>query len=511
MQKSISFLCFLLLAVLTKAAVHIDVTKFGAVGDGKVMNTQAIQTAIDSCSAQGGGKVVFPAGTWLSGTLLLKTGVTLYLDEKATLLGSTDIADYKVVDGFKDGLGQAMGYCFIGAVDVQNVGLEGLGTIDGQGKLVRESGGKDRRPFLIRFVRCNNVSVKEVRLTGPTAWTLHLFRCKNIIADKVVIRSRGLGNNDGIDIDCCEDVVIRNCDIDSGDDAICFKTTSPFPCKNVLIENIHIFTREGAIKFGTESAGNFENIKVKNIEIMFAREGGIKLFSVDGSKMKNIEISDVVMHKAHLPIIVRLGARMKTFRPGDPKLEVGSISDVKIRNVKVYDGDWIGILMSGIPGHNIDGLTMENIDINVTGKGTLDDAKLKPEEKIDAYPEIYIFGRRLPAYGMYLRHAQNITMKNVNLHIDSTDARPAIIATDIANITLTDWKLSTNNSLEPLINLDAAKNIALTNITPSAKPATFLSVTGKESKKITVKQSKWGEKAAVKLADEVEKGAVVFN
>lgn len=435
------------MAVSTRAAVIIDVSQYGASGDGKTLNTKILQQAIDDCSSRGGGKVVFPVGTWLSGTLLLKTGVTLYLDEKATLLGSTSIADYQVVDGFRDGLGQEMGYAFIGAVDVQHVGIEGLGTIDGQGKLVRESGGKNKRPFLVRFVRCSNVSVKEVRLTGPTAWTMHFFHCKNILAERVIIRSRGLGNNDGIDIDCCENMIIRNCDIDSGDDAICFKTTGPYPCRNIEVSNVHIYTREAAVKFGTESAGNFENITVQHIQVMFAREGGIKLFSVDGSHMRHIRIEDVTMYKVHLPILVRLGARLKTFREGDPKLGTGSISDVQISHVKVYDGDVVGILISGVPGYRVNKLNFDNIDIQLPGGGTAEDALVKLEEKETAYPEISMFGKTIPAYGLYLRHAGNIQFKNVHITTAQADKRPGIVKEDVENIRFSGWKLTNGTAV----------------------------------------------------------------
>lgn len=164
----------------------------------------------------------FPAGKWRSGTLLLKNNVSLFLDENAVLLGSENIADYQIVDGFEDGTGQKMGYCFVGAVDVSNVGILGKGTVDGRGKMVLASGGRERRPFLVRFVRSSRIKVQGVSLKNSTAWTMHLFRCKDVKVEGLTILSRGLANNDGIDIDCCEDVSIKKCNIDTGDDATCF-------------------------------------------------------------------------------------------------------------------------------------------------------------------------------------------------------------------------------------------------------------------------------------------------
>nr|WP_295872824.1 DUF4955 domain-containing protein [uncultured Chitinophaga sp.] len=455
----------------------VDITRFGAVGDGKTLNTAAIQQAIDACSANGGGKVRVPAGTWLTGTLLLKNNVLLLVEENATLLGSPDIKDYQIVDGFKDGLGQQMGYALIGAVDVSNTGIIGKGVIDGQGKLVRASGGHERRPFLVRFVRCRQVRVSDIHLQGPTAWTMHFFHCTNILTEKVTIRSRGLGNNDGIDIDCCEKVVIRDCDIDSGDDAICFKTTSPYPCRDVTVSNIKINTGEGAIKFGTESAGNFENIKVSHIDVAFAREGGIKLFSVDGAHLRNISISDVKMDKVNMPIIIRLGSRLKTFREGDVRQEVGSISNISIKDVTVAHGTWTGMLISGIPGHYIDGITLDNIHINIPGEGTAADAQVNLEERERDYPEIKMFGKQIPAYALYIRHAKNIRFHRITYTSDQPDVRPAVIASDIDQVQLLHWTLPGNTGKEPLVRIADSKTVELKAVKHPA-PGPFLQLEG---------------------------------
>ncbi|WP_160711214.1 DUF4955 domain-containing protein [Chitinophaga solisilvae] len=463
----------------------IDITRYGAVGDGKTLNTAAIQRAIDTCSAQGGGKVRVPAGTWLTGTLLLKNDVMLLVEEQATLLGSPDIKDYQVVDGFKDGLGQQMGYSLIGAVNAKNTGITGKGTIDGQGKLVRVSGGHERRPFLVRFVRCSHITVTDIHLQGPTAWTMHFFRCSNILAEKVTIRSRGLGNNDGIDIDCCEKVKISNCDIDSGDDAICFKTTSPYPCKDVTVDNIKINTGEGAIKFGTESAGNFENIRVSNIDVAFAREGGIKLFSVDGSHLRNIDIHDIRMEKVNMPVIIRLGSRLKTFRETDAKQEVGSISNIRIKNVKVQHGAWTGMLISGIPGYYIDGISLEDIQINVPGDGTAADARAILEEREGDYPEIKMFGKQIPAYGLYIRHAKNIRFHNITYTTDKPDQRPAIIAGDIEKVQFSNWTLPAGNSAPPVIRIGDSRDVKLQQVKTASGAGPLLQPEGR-AKNITV-------------------------
>jgi polygalacturonase len=367
-------------------AAEINVRNAGATGDGKTLDTEAIQRAVDTCHRQGGGAVRFPAGQYISGTILLQDNVRLQLDTNAVLLGSLNIADYQAPDKFRSGNGAEMGYCFIGAVDAHNVGIEGAGLIDGRGKelLAARPKGNNARPFLIRFVRSDGVRVSGVRLQGPAAWTMHFSQCRNVQADRVTINSRGLSNNDGIDIDSSQGVRIRDCDIDSGDDAICLKTTSASPCRNVEISGCRLRSRWAAIKFGTESVANFEEIRITDCRIRDTQGGGIKLLSVDGARLQNVLIADLTMENVNLPVFIRLGARLKTFRPGDPPQPVGTISNVVIKNVRASAVSRLGILISGIPGHPVNDVTLENLDIQLPGGGTRAEAGVVLPEKESA-------------------------------------------------------------------------------------------------------------------------------
>jgi len=421
-----------------------SVIESGAVGDGTTLNTVALQKAIDTCSAEGGGTVTFPAGRYLTGTIQLKDRVTLHLDPGAVILGSTHAADYRNADPFIDGVGQEMGYALIVTVDARQVAIEGAGAIDGQGAALKAAQEKYTiRPFLVRWVRCTNVTVKDVSLVNSGAWTMHFFQCKNVAAERLTIRSLGLANNDGIDTDSCEGVRIRDCDINTGDDAICLKATSPLPCRDVTVTGCKLQTRCNAIKLGTESIGDFEHIRVSDCQIRDTLLSGIALNSVDGALLHDVLLSDITMDGITVPISMRLGARLKTFRAGDQPKPPGVLRDITIKNVYATRAQRIGMLINGIPGHPVENLVLENIDLALTGGGTAEDAQLQLPEKESAYPEWNMFGKVLPAYGLYLRHVRGVTFKNVRTSVAAPDARPEKIFIDVEGVSPADQAIST--------------------------------------------------------------------
>lgn len=434
---------FLLVAGLGSVAVgasdagkSVTVLDFGAVGDGSTLNTAAIQKAIDTCHAQGGGTVVFPVGRYVTGTVQLKDNVKLQLDADAVLLGSTQAADYLNLDPFVAGDGVPLGYALIVAVGAKHVGIEGAGTIDGQGAAVKAAQTKYTvRPFLIRWVRCDDVVVRNVHLTRPGAWTLHFFQCQNVVASGLTIRSVGLINNDGIDVDSCQTVRINDCDIESGDDAVCLKATSPLPCRDVVVAGCKLKTLCNGIKLGTESLGDFENIDVSHCQLRQIGMAGIALYSVDGAHLHDVAISDLTMDDVTVPISVRLGARLKTFRVGDKAKTPGTLRDVKIRGLQVTGAHQIGVLVNGVPGHPVENLAFENISIQLPGGGTEKDAQVQLPEKESAYPEMKMFGKTMPAYGIYLRHVRGVSFKNVRTGVAAADARPSAVYVDVEGLT----------------------------------------------------------------------------
>jgi polygalacturonase len=458
----LSAVIFFAIGFASAKAKTLEVRDFGATGDGKTSDTAAIQKSVDTASQQGGGIVHIPAGQFVTGTILLKDNVTLQLDTNAVLLGSLDIADYQNIDAFTSGNGAGFGYCLIGAVDAKHTGIEGTGVIDGRGKelLTARPKGNNVRPFLIRFVRCDGVKVSDVQLQSPAAWTAHFSQSRNVAMDRVKITSLGLGNNDGLDIDSCRNVKITECDIDSGDDAICLKTTSTNACHDIQVTGCTLKSHWAGIKFGTESAGNFENITVTGCHIREAQGGGIKLCSVDGANINNVRISDVTMDKVTVPVFIRLGARLKTFRAGEPKQPVGSIQNIVIQNVQAQATWPIVIVISGIPGHAVENVTLANLTIHLPGGGTTEDAAVKLEEKEMAYPEISMFGKKFPAYGLFARHVAGLQAGGVVLDLAATDMRPAIQCEDAADLQFADWKLSGNTGTNFPVRFDSVRHAA---------------------------------------------------
>jgi polygalacturonase len=506
---------------VTVYANDVEVTKYGAKGDSTTLNSLAIQKAIDDCNKTGGGKVIFPAGNYLSGTIVLKDNVTLLLQKGAVLLGSTNVGDYQNLDPFADGLGTDVGWALLVAVDSKNIGIEGEGAIDGQGSKLKarhiltdqrpEGQRWGRRPFLLRIVRCNGVTVRGVTLYYSAAWTSHYFHSTNINIEKVKIVSRGVAHNDGIDIDGCQHVRIRDCDINSGDDALCFKTTSSkMACSDIVVTGMKLKSSQGAIKMGTESMAPFENIKISDCYIYETNNGGIKLLTVDGAHLRNVEISNIEMVEVKTPILIRLGSRLSVFRKGqDVQQQTGTLENIVIRNVKAKASDSAqlkppsGIVITGVPDHYITNLTLENIEIDLLGGGTVENSRVEVPEAIDKYPEVKTFGPTIPAYGLWARHVKGLKLKNISFRLKANDLRPAFIFEDGKDIEINDCKIPETKGAESIIrfvNVDGAK---IKNTETKASANAFVKVEGSSSKNIRLDKNKSQIKKEVELASDV--------
>ena len=489
-------------------ATDTNILDFGAKGDSLTLNSAAIQRAIDACSKSGGGRVVFPPGKYLSGTIVLKNNVTLYLERNAAIVGSTNLNDYENIDPFNDGLGTAVGWALIAAVDVNNIGIDGLGVIDGQGSKLKEKqivsdtrpeGQRwGRRPFLLRIVRCVGVTVRGVTLEHSAAWTSHYFQSRNILIEGIKIVSVGVPHNDGIDIDGSQHVRISSCDIVSGDDALCFKTTSSkMPCSDIVVRDMRLKSNQGAIKMGTESMAPFENIKISNCYIYDTNNGGIKLLTVDGAHLRNIEISEIEMHNVRTPMLFRLGSRLSVFRKGqDQQQSTGSFENVVIRNVKAQSATVTqldpasGILISGVPGHDITNLTLENIQIELPGGGTMVNSRQQVPEAIDKYPEVKTFGPLVPAYGVWARHVKGLKLINLTFRLVSNDLRPAVVCEDGSDIVIASLKVPPPQGAEAIVRLENVRGAEISKLKVNGQAGSLIRVEGSKSREVHITGSK---------------------
>ncbi len=479
MNRNILAIFMVLTAVIciSDAAV-LNVKDFGAVGDGEAMDTKALQAAIDACNEAGGGTVWIPFGEFQTGTLHLKSNVTLSLDHGAFILGSQDLLDYPVEDLRKAREGGP--HCLFYAEDASNITIEGLGVIDGRGTHIafprakdgRLKNGRLPRPRLLRFENCENLTFSGVTFTRPAFWGLHLVDCKNVHFDGITVRMRNNNyNNDGLDIDGCENVLIENCDIIAGDDAICLKSSKNI-CRNITIRNCKISSNTAALKFGTSSRGGFQDVTVENCYFYDCPMGAIKLQVVDGGHLENIDISRITMKNVGNPIFLRLGNRGRKYTKETKRTEGGQGADVvpegapmgTFKNVRIRDvvaevtiedrakaaeavyknikpnttpgvtdqekAQFGPIMIAGIPGHCIENVVLENIEISFPGFGTAEDAKREVAEDVARYPEQFFFGV-LPAWGAYIRHAKNVQFKNVTMTTREPDARERIFLDDV--------------------------------------------------------------------------------
>mgnify|MGYP006274463893 CR=1 FL=1 len=414
--------------------VRLNVLDFGAVGEGETVDSPALQRAIDACAEQGGGEVRVPAGDYLCGTVLLKDGVTLHLAAGATLLGSEDLADYANPDFFVDATGQERGWCLIGIIDAEDVAIVGEGTIDGRGE-----GFRGQRPFLVRCVRSEGVRLEGIHLRNSAAWVCHLFQSREVTIRGIEIYSHANANNDGIDIDSTADVLIEDCDIDTGDDAVCIKATSPVPTENVVVRNCRLKSDWGAFKLGTESMGDFRNIRFVDSTIHDTNGGAIKILSMDGCRLENLVIDSITVTNSDMPLFMRLGERLNAYREPEARTP-GHLRNVQISNL-IIDTSPEGRLMAPtaivITGertadttHFIENVRITDVTINLEGGGRIEDVgQVVERTRRNNYPEYIFFfepdaPRLFPAYGIYARHVRGLSFDDVRIETRQPDSRP---------------------------------------------------------------------------------------
>ncbi len=469
-----------------------NVREFAAVGDGESNDTGPIQQAIDACAEQGGGIVLLDRGTFLTGTLVLRSHVEMHLTSTAILLGVADLAQYhvdaKVV--YKQ-LNQSLLY----AAGCEHVAITGQGTIDGQGK-VFSNGERDSRPVLIRLRDCRNVRIEGVLVKDAASFAVHPIHCQQVRIEGLRIDSRVQPNSDGIDIDGCQDVFISNCNIHSGDDSIALKTIEPgAPCRDVVITNCILSSDCAAIRVGPDAVENIERICVSNCVIRDTRLNGIKIQMAFGVVMRDMVFSNIVMDNVTGPISLRLagwklGAGNAWAVFDDSNWQQGELHNILFENIRArVPADQIKscISITGTPQTKPHAITFSNLDISFAGGGTAQEAARRDVPDLERdYPECYIFGI-LPAYGLYMHHAQGITLNNVQFHLEAEDLRPAIVSDDVQNLTLTGLQADGYPNAESLIRLQDTQAALLTAVRVLNPLGTFLRVEGERSQRIVLR------------------------
>ncbi|TWI93926.1 glycosyl hydrolase family 28 [Mucilaginibacter frigoritolerans] len=451
------------------------ITTFGAKPDGITNNAVAIQKAIDAASLNGGGKVIVPAGDFVTGVIRFKSGVEISLEQNARLIATPRRLDY--------GLQKAS--ALIIADHVSHIAITGKGTIDGNAanllvdiyRMLNNGTLEDKewktynewhqlrpaeknRPHIIDFTACDHITIKNITIKNGLCWIQDYSGCSHMVIDSITVESNTFLNNDGIDLDDCKDVKLTNSSFNVADDGICLKSYNANSCcDNIYIANCRIRSSASAFKLGTASHGGFKHITVKNIQVYDTFRSAIALETVDGGFLQDINISNIVAKNTGNAIFIRRGQR-------NPKAAPGVLKGITINNVKAeipagkpdtdyemagpaepYPHHVFPASITGIPGYPVVGITLNHIEISYEGSSVPELKEYNPDEmdkipeKISGYPEFSMFGE-LPAWGLYMRHAESVVLKDIKLSYLKSDKRIACVFDDINMLSLNNFKIA---------------------------------------------------------------------
>ncbi len=464
-RKKILSALLLTICAISAHATSFNVRDYGAQGDGKTLDSPAINAAIEACAAQGGGTVTIPAGNYLCGSIRMKSDIELHLEPGSTIIATDERGAYDPSEEFGGPEYQDGGHTYfhnslIWADGERNVSITGRGMIDGRGltrhdteKAGQVQGGSiGMGDKAIALKLCRNVLIRDITIYRGGHFAIIITGCDYATIDNVLIDT----NRDGIDIDCCRFTTVSNCKINTPhDDALVLKSSyalkRPVITENILISNCTVtgfklgtaldgtYVPEevnwvcGRIKLGTESNGGYRNITITGCTCYYS--SGLAFEEVDQGKMENIVVSNISMsHVHHYPIYITTGCRN---RGPKERQEVSSARDIQISNLTADDCDPLsGIQITGMSGHPIENVRLSNIQIRYRG-GMKEAVSRDYPELGTQYPEIAKFLGVCPAYGLFIRHVDGLQLSDVTLLVDSPDSRPCVIADDVRNVRMT--------------------------------------------------------------------------
>ncbi|MBR6251667.1 MAG: right-handed parallel beta-helix repeat-containing protein [Bacteroidales bacterium] len=444
-------------------AAIFDVRTEGAKGDGKTLDSPAINKTIEKCAAQGGGIVTLPAGKYLCGSIRMKSNVELNIQAGATIIATTQRDAYDPSEPFNAPEYQDGGHTYfhnslIWGENLENVSITGRGAIDGIG-LTRndtetagtvQGGSIGMADKAIALKRCRNLLIRDITISRGGHFAIIITGCDYATIDNVIIDT----NRDGIDIDCCRYTTVSNCKVNTPhDDAIVLKSSYALnevhPCESIMITNCLVTGYKlgtsldgtyipekvnwvcGRIKLGTESNGGYRNITISNCTCIYS--SGIALEEVDQGVMENITISNIAMqHVHHYPIYITTGCRN---RGPKERTDVSTARNILITNVIADDCDSLsGIQITGMKNAPITNVTLRDIIVNSRGGAKAAGLPSDYPELDNKYPEIAKFLGICPVSCLFIRHAKGIKIENVRFSFASHDERQPIAIIDADDV-----------------------------------------------------------------------------
>lgn len=480
-MRLITLLTSFLLTVPYCVAGIYNVRDYGAKGDGKTLDSPAINSAIEAASAAGGGQVLLPAGTYLSGSIRLKSNIDLHLTSGCVLLAAP--AEMKAYDesesfgGFpeyQDGGHTYFHNSLIWAEGEENVSITGHGMIDGEGLTRRdtERGGNVQGGSIgtgdkaIALKLCRRVTLRDFTVYRGGHFAVIMTGCDLSTLDNLTIDT----NRDGIDIDCCKYMTVTNCRVNTPhDDALVLKSSyalkKPVLCEHIAVTNCNItgykcgtlldgtYVPEkvnwvcGRFKLGTESNGGYRNIALSNCTFMYS--SGLAFEEVDQGVMENITVCNITMsHVHHYPIYITTGCRNR----GPKEVTRNSTArDIQISNVVADDCDSLcSIIVTGMPEEPVRNVWLNNIRLTFRGGGAKELVNKQYREQGANYPEPKFAGET-PAYGLYARHVTDLHVNDLTFRYEKPELRPAVVLDDVSNATLRGIDGTTEPDVEKIV------------------------------------------------------------